>query len=103
MQCSTFYECDTRPNSGLELGLGLGLGFGLGLGSGFSLRWATNKLAEGNKRKSAQFCPRYVIGCQIKPMKLKAIPDLKLSGIVFNFLHFVIESKQYREKVEHCR
>ena len=34
--------------------LGLGLGFGLGLGSGFSPRWATNKLAEGNKRKSAE-------------------------------------------------
>ena len=25
---------------------------------------------------------------------LKAIPDLKLLGIVFNFLHFVIELKQ---------
>ena len=26
---------------------------------------------------------------------MKAIPDLKLLGIVFNFLHFVIELEQF--------
>ena len=41
------------PASLLVAHLGLNPVLGLGLGSGFSPRWATNKLAGGNKRKSA--------------------------------------------------
>ena len=37
--------------------------------------------------------PKICDWMQIKTMK--AIPDLKILGIVFNFLHFVIELKHY--------